>query len=84
MLVARGRIQLPVRTEVFLQDLLSSLRLTVLPITPAIAAVAQGPLFPHRDPADRLIGATALSHRAPLVSADSQLARVDGLKIIWD
>ena len=84
MLNARGRIQLPVSSAAFLEDLILALRLTILPINPGIAELAQGKLFLHGDPADRLIEATALHHRAPLISADTQLRRVPGLTIIWE
>ena len=83
MLAAKGRITLPIPPEEFLRDLVTALALQVLPITPFIAALAQSPLFPQRDPADRLIGATALQFQAPLVTADLDLATVAGLNVIW-
>ena len=83
LLAAKGRIQLPVSTEVFLQDLVLGLALKVLPITPRIASLTQDCRFSHGDPADRLIAATAIDHGWPLVSKDELLAKVDGLKLIW-
>jgi PIN domain nuclease of toxin-antitoxin system len=55
----------------------------VLPIDPAIAALAQSARFAHGDPADRIIGATALRRNPQLISADSRLQNVKGLKVIW-
>ncbi|WP_035051738.1 type II toxin-antitoxin system VapC family toxin [Andreprevotia chitinilytica] len=83
MLTEKGRIQLPIPTQAFLDDLVDALKLKVLPISPAVAALAQGGQFPHGDPADRLIGATAMTLDATLVSADSQLALVPGLRVTW-
>ena len=83
MLAARQRIVIPVPLADYLRDIVLALRMQVLPITPEIATLSQSAIFRHGDPADRLIGATALHHRAPLVSADQQLAAVTGLRVIW-
>lgn len=50
-----------------------------------IAAYDQIPLYPnHRDPFDRLILATALSERMPLISADEKFSRYqDIVDVIW-
>jgi PIN domain nuclease of toxin-antitoxin system len=44
---------------------------SVAAFTPAIAVVAGMTAWPHRDPFDRLLAATALHHNVPLVSADA-------------
>lgn len=56
--------------------------LKVLPIPPH-PKQAQHPDFLHGDPADRLIAAMALVHRAPLITADEKLHRVPGLRCVW-
>lgn len=83
MLAERGRIQVPLEPEQFLKNLILGLRLTIFPITPAIATLAQSNVFPHKDPSDRLIGATALHLDMGLLSADRFLQKVPGLKVIW-
>lgn len=50
---------------------------------PAIAVLAQSDEFEHGDPADRIIAATAIVHGARMVSADHQLKRLAGLRVIW-
>jgi PIN domain nuclease of toxin-antitoxin system len=40
-------------------------------------------LFQHGDPADRLIGATALQLGAPLITADARLRALETLKTVW-
>jgi PIN domain nuclease of toxin-antitoxin system len=85
MLYARGRINnhAGVTAADYLRDILVAMELSVLPITAEIAELAQSPLFAHGDPADRLIGATALAHRLSLVSADVQLRNIPSLRSIW-
>jgi PIN domain nuclease of toxin-antitoxin system len=83
MLAAKQRIVIPVSPADYIRDILLALRLRVLPITPEIAEMSQSGLFQHGDPADRLIAATAMHHRAPLVSGNEELAAIPGLQIIW-
>lgn len=83
MLASRGRIEIPVPVADYIHDIVLAMRLTVLPITPEVATLAQDPRFLHGDPADRLIGASALQHRAALITADRHLAGVEGLRVIW-
>ena len=62
---------------------LTSLRF--VPVDNAIAVRAvQLPSFPHRDPADRMIVATALGLGATLVTADKRLRSYAPLKTVWD
>ena len=56
----------------------------VRPITAEIAAqaVRLGEKYP-RDPADRMIGATAIVEGIPLVTADEQINRTKMVETIW-
>lgn len=85
MLHSRGRLQVPpeVGLAELVSDILASLQMQILPITPRIAALSQEPLFSHGDPADRLIAATAIATGLPLISMDSRLREVPGLRCIW-
>ena len=85
LLRERGRLLLPadVDADFYLKQLLAALRLHVLPITPEIALLSRSDLFLHGDPADRLIGATALQLGAPLITADSKLRALPGLHSVW-
>ncbi len=85
MLFDRGRLnnQLGVSTEQYIDDLISALRLNVLSITPKIAQLSQSRLISHKDPADRLIAASAIVRKMPLISADKNLQNVPDLKVIW-
>jgi PIN domain nuclease of toxin-antitoxin system len=85
MLYARGRINngAGVTSSDYIQDILTCMNMAVLPITADIAELSQSALFTHGDPADRLIAATALARRAPLISADGKLRATPGLRCIW-
>jgi len=83
MLIARGRIDPATDAAQFIEDVVAARSIRVLPITPKIAVLAQSEAFEHRDPADRIIGATAIAHGAALVSADKRLQRVPGLRVLW-
>jgi len=48
-----------------------------------LALLSRSPLFLHGDPADRLIGATALQLGAPLITADAKLRALPDLQSIW-
>jgi PIN domain nuclease of toxin-antitoxin system len=37
----------------------------------------------HRDPADRVIVATALLQNVPLVTADTEIHRFGGVECVW-
>ena len=57
---------------------------TVLPLTVEIAALATGfPMEFPRDPADRLIAATARIHALPLVTADREIRRSPLVETVW-
>lgn len=82
MLVSRGRLELDGALAPYLEDVARDV--DVLPIAPRVAAaVATLPdAFPVRDPADRIIYATAAVHELPLVSADSKLREWDD-SVVW-
>jgi PIN domain nuclease of toxin-antitoxin system len=83
MLVARGRISPNTDAVQLLDDIVRARSIRVLPISPRIAVLAQSDQFEHGDPADRIIAATALAHRAALVSADTRLRNLRAIKVIW-
>ena len=82
-LIRKGRIQVAKDTRTFLWGLVAARRITVLPVNIEIAALSQSSLFAHEDPADRLIAATALHHRAPLITADKRLQAIEALHTVW-
>ena len=84
MLLEKGRIQIDRDCQSFLDLLIQANRTHVQPITPRIAALAaQLPPEINRDPADRLIVATALAENVPLLTADRNLQASALITTIW-
>ena len=83
MLIDRGRLDPGMDARQFLDDVLAARLIDVLPISAEIAVLSQSAEFSHGDPADRLIAATALLHRAPLVTSDSRLRKVKSIVTVW-
>jgi PIN domain nuclease of toxin-antitoxin system len=83
MLIAKGRVEPGVDAAQFLEDIVDARSLRVLAITPRIAVLAQSDSFLQGDPADRIIAATALAHRAVLLTADRALRSMPAIETLW-
>lgn len=81
-LASKGRIRLDISLESFLQEV--EARFVVLPISGRACARAMGlPASYPKDPADRMIGATALVEGLSLLTADREIRRSRAVKTIW-
>jgi PIN domain nuclease of toxin-antitoxin system len=81
-LVSKGRIQLDISLESFLQEV--EARFVVLPISGRACVRAIGlPAAYPKDPADRIIGATALVEGLSLLTADREIRRSKAVRTIW-
>jgi PIN domain nuclease of toxin-antitoxin system len=81
-LASKGRLHLNATLESFLQEVES--RFVVLPISArACARTAELPAAYPKDPADRVIGATALVEGIALLTADREIRRSKALHTIW-
>ena len=84
--IARLAATKRIATTATVDALLSSIEteFTVLPITAAVAAATTRlPASYPRDPADRIIGATALVHGATLVTADQRIRKAKAVRTLW-
>src|SRR5258708_35316380 len=81
-LAQNGRIQISSSVETFVRETVA--RVILKPMTPEIAAVAAGlPIAYPKDPADRVIGSTAIVEGIPLITADQQICRSKAVQTIW-
>ena len=81
-LASKGRIRLDISLEAFLQEVAS--RFVVLQISGWACARAMGlPATYPKDPADRIIGATALVEGLSLLTADRGIRRSRTVQTIW-
>jgi PIN domain nuclease of toxin-antitoxin system len=78
----KGRIRLDISLESFLREV--EARFTILPITgrACVRILGLPPAYP-KDPADRIIGGTALVEGLPLLTADREIRRSRALPTIW-
>jgi len=82
VLVDKKRVRLDISLEAFLQEVES--RFVVLPISGRACARAVSFRAPYpKDPADRIIGATALVEGLTLLTADREMRRSKGIHAIW-
>ena len=78
----KGRVTLNSSLETFLSEI--ETRFVVLPITGKVCVRAMGfPAAYPKDPADRIITATAIVEGLPLVTADDAIRRSMALPTIW-
>jgi PIN domain nuclease of toxin-antitoxin system len=82
-LARRGRITLPLRVDEWLKAMLRlpGVSLTSLTLEIAVAAGLLGD--PIRDPADRIIVATAQQLKLPLVTGDARIRSANVVETIW-
>jgi PIN domain nuclease of toxin-antitoxin system len=81
-LASQKRIQLTPNLEAFLREV--ERRFAVLPITGRICVQAfEFPVNYPKDPADRVIGATAVIEGLNLVTADQAIRRSKAVPTIW-
>jgi PIN domain nuclease of toxin-antitoxin system len=81
-LSSKGRIRLDISLESFLREV--EARFIILPISGRACVRALGlPAAYPKDPADRIIGATALVEGLSLLTADRAIRRSRALHTIW-
>ena len=81
-LASKRRIRLNISLESFLQEV--EARFVVLPISGRACARAMGlPTSYRKDPADRIIGATALVESLALITADREILHSKVVNTIW-
>lgn len=85
MQIQVGRISLPKsnRPELLLKKLLRETGFQEAPLTTDIALLSRSLSFPHEDPVDRFIAATAVSLAFPLATSDPKLRSLSWLRLAY-
>ncbi|RJF78834.1 type II toxin-antitoxin system VapC family toxin [Rhodopseudomonas palustris] len=74
LLVARGRLNLLMSPLLWFERVMARSSLHLAELTPAVLVASSFlPSFPHRDPADRIIAATAREYGYRLITRDRSL-----------
>jgi len=81
-LMTLGMLRISGTVDAFVEEIAA--RMVVIPISPKIAMLGTqfSPPYP-RDPADRLIGATAIGEGIALVTKDREIRNSGQVKTIW-
>ncbi len=84
MLVTKRRLGLDRDVLVWIKQSLARPRVNLLPLSPEVAVAAASLVGEFDgDPADRIIAATALRHRAQLVTKDRRMRNYKKLRTVW-
>jgi len=84
ILVQKKRVSIAVAYTDFIRLLFASNKYQLQGITPEIAELStQLPEEINKDPADRMIAATSLVRKIPLITADSNLKKSNIMITIW-
>ncbi len=84
MMVSQGRITLKIEPRRWIENALTKSGLRVFDLTPEIALESCNlPGDFHKDPADRIIVATARTHNLTLLSKDKKILDYPYVKATW-
>jgi PIN domain nuclease of toxin-antitoxin system len=81
--VQRGKLDLGLSIAEFTRRIQKSTSIELLPVTTATWLRSLDLAWDHRDPADRIIVATALLQDVPLLTADTEIHRFGGVSCVW-
>jgi PIN domain nuclease of toxin-antitoxin system len=81
--VKRGKLQLPISIEEFARRIERSAVVELLPVDTGTWLRSSSLEWEHRDPADRVVVATALMKRVPVVTKDEAIRSFAGVAHVW-
>jgi PIN domain nuclease of toxin-antitoxin system len=82
VLLRKGRIKLPKDVAVWVAKTMQEFALTEAPVTVEVALAISSINFPHGDPADHFLAATAKVFDLTLVTADEHLLHLPGVRVM--
>jgi PIN domain nuclease of toxin-antitoxin system len=84
MMVTRGKVQISTTLDQWFERAVSGASITVFPLSPQVAIESCSlPGEFHKDPADRLIAATARVHGLTLVTKDAEIIEYEHVTTAW-
>lgn len=78
----KGRTKTPQDIPSWVARSMEELRLTEAPLTIEVALAVSSLDFPHGDPADHFLAATAKVFDLTLVTSDANLINLDGIRVL--
>lgn len=81
--IQRGKLDIGISIEEFARRIERGAIVELLPVDTPIWLRSLDLAWDHRDPADRVIVATAISRGLPLLSADDAIRRFPGVACVW-
>jgi PIN domain nuclease of toxin-antitoxin system len=81
--VQRGQLELPITVDEFALRVEQGGVVELVPVDRAIWLRTLSLAWPHRDPADRVIVATALLKGVPVLTKDTLLREFAGVDCVW-
>lgn len=82
VLLRKGRLTLPNDLAAWVAKTMQDLQLTEAPLTVEVALAISSISFPHGDPADHFLAATAKVFGLTLVTADEHLMHLPGIQVL--
>jgi PIN domain nuclease of toxin-antitoxin system len=82
VLLRKGRVTIPDEVGVWVGDTVKNMDLTEAPLTLEVAVAIASISFPHGDPADHFIAASAKVFGLTLVTADDRLMRLTEIQVL--
>lgn len=82
VLLRKGRLRLPREVAAWVAKSMQEMELTEAPLTVEVALAISSINFPHADPADHFLAATAKVFDLTLVTADEHLLNLPGIRVM--
>ena len=82
--IRKGRLQIPgSQPRMWCDATVAERGLSVIPMTAGIAFLSASLPDLHKDPADRVIIATAAEHRLTIITPDKLIAQYPNIEVLW-
>ncbi len=84
LLFKKGKIHMSANPDIWLEKVENLVNLRFIPVDNKIAGLSVNLPEPlHKDPADRIIIATARQYGATLITSDDKIRKYSGVQTIW-